>query len=263
MTARRACAMAALMTALTAPARGAEEPLPPGTYRLEMRIAAHTDLPVIGAMETATVSLSRVEIRRDGEQVRQTHRVCMTRFEGGLPIVRMLMPARFVAALDAPSYPLDLRYGADGWRYRADLGRVRVGLDESAAQTPLPTDAADPGVIDWDGDGRPGATLLLSVAGIAEGELYVVQRGHSVLEGRIVGVGLAEGHFATLAFEQGLIGADPSFLARSPRITLDPQHSSFRLMRVADDTRCEDIDTAAYQPSSTEERRAVAAAERP
>jgi hypothetical protein len=259
------CAGAAALLALATGAAGADDgPLPPGTYRLEMRIAAHTDLPVIGPMETATVSVSRVALRRDGDTVRQSHRVCSTRFEGGLPIVRMLMPARFLAALGEQRYPAELAYTADGWHYRADLGHVRVGLDDAGAGGPLPTEAGDPGVSDWDGDGRPGATLLLSVAGIAEGELYVVQRGRSVLDGRVTGVGQAEGRFETLAFEQRLIGADPGFLARSPRITLDPERISFRLVRVADDTPCATIETAAYVPGvAAEARRAAAAPEAP
>lgn len=231
------------------PAPG-QEALPPGTYRLEMRIGARTAIPLFGSAESATVSLSRVEIRRDGDRLWQAHRVCATRFEGGVSIVRITMPARFIASLASHDYPLDIEYGADGWRYRADLGREHVGYRPQQPDAPLPRKAADPAVIDSDGDGHPGATLELSIARLAEGELYIVQRGHSALDGRVVALGQAEGRIDVRLFEQAVLGADPGFLLRQPDIELDPSRSTFRLIRVADGTPCTALEDAAYTPQT-------------
>lgn len=229
-----------------APAAGSGEPLPPGTYRLEMRVGAHTAIPLLGATETATVSVSRAVIERNGTRLRQTHQVCSVRFEGGVPIVRLSMPPSFIALLGAPSYPVALRYADDAWRYAADLGVERVGYRPADGGDALPRSAADPRVVDADGDGHPGATLRLTIAGLADGELYVVQRGHSALDGRVVARGHAEGRIAVHFFEQELLGAAPGFLARRPDVRLDPTRSTFRLVRVADGTPCAALDTAPY-----------------
>jgi hypothetical protein len=226
-----------------------QAPLPPGTYRLDMQVGARTTIPIVGSAETATVSQSRVEIRRSGDRLRQTHRVCATRFDGGIPIVRMVMPERFIAALAVHEYPLEITYGAGGWHYRADLGPEHVGYRPQPLDT-LPREATDPAVIDSDGDGHPGATLGLSIARLAEGELYIVQRGHSRLEGHIVAVGQVEGRIDVRLFEQAVLGADPGFLRRTPEIELDPARSTFRLVRVADGTPCAALAAAAYDPGS-------------
>jgi hypothetical protein len=240
---------AGAVAALEAAPPAALEALPVGTYRLEMRIGAHTAIPMIGSAETATVSLSRVEIRRHGDGLRQTHRVCATRFEGGVPIVRMVMPKRFIESLASHDYPLQVDYGANGWRYRADLGREHVGYTPDPNET-LPREESDPAVIDSDGDGHPGATLELSIAGLAEGELYIVQRGHSSLEGNVVAIGQAAGRIDVRVFEQAVLGARPGFLRRQPAIELDPARSTFQLTRVAEGTPCERLQVAPYDPGT-------------
>jgi hypothetical protein len=214
-------------------------PLAPGTYRLEMRFASHADLPLLGPLRSTTVSTSVVEIgARDGA-LEQTHRVCAARFDGAVPGARIEMPARFIAALGTPSYPIALsREGAE-WRYHADLGVEYVGWhpNDDAA---LPSRPDDPGVYDWDGDGRPAATLRLSLP-IAKGELYVVQRAHSVLAGRVVAPDRVEGRIDVPLFEQAVIGARPGFLRRSPRATPDGERSRFVLERMAAGATCRDV----------------------
>src|SRR5690606_14696021 len=120
----------------------------------------------------------------------------------------------FIAALGVRSSPIVLRHDGAAWRYAADLGFEHVGYRANGRDEPLPRDAADPRVVDADGDGHPGATLRLTIAGLADGELYVVQRGHSTLAGRVVARGQAAGRIDVRLFEQALLGADPGFLAR-------------------------------------------------
>lgn len=245
---RRLLGLASMALLIASRAAAGDDPLPPGVYRLEMRMAARTAVPLVGAAATATVSLARVEIQRDGGGWRQTHRVCGVRFEGGLPLVRMRMPERFVSALATPSYPLELTPAAEGWRYRADLGVETVGFQPTVGTPALPAAATDPRVYDWDGDGHPGATLHLSIAGLADGELYVVQRGHSVLEGAVTARGQAAGHIEVRVFQQAVLAAAPAFLARDPDIVPVPSQSAFHLTRVPDGTGCAALAAAPYAP---------------
>ena len=102
-----------------------------------MRFASHAELPLFGKARSTTVSTSLVEIHERDGGLRQTHRVCDVRFEGGVPGVRIEMPPGFVAALGTHAYPIALTWEDGGWRYQADLGVEYVGwrADDSA---PLP-----------------------------------------------------------------------------------------------------------------------------
>jgi hypothetical protein len=93
-------------------------------------------------------------------------------------------------------------------------------------------------VFDWDNDGHPGATLRLSVPLLPDGELYVVQTGHSVLNGRIMDGGTIEGGIEVQNFQQRVLGARPSFLNRSPDIQADPNASRFTISPVQSGTTC-------------------------
>jgi hypothetical protein len=236
----------ALVLAVVSGRAWAASPLAPGTYRLEMRFASHAALPLIGAVRSTTVSTSLVEIRERGGTLEQTHRVCDARFESPVP-GRIEMPPRFIAALGTHSYPIALSEDGAGWRYQADLGIEYVGW-HSDDGAPLPERSDDPGVYDWDGDGRPAATLRLSLPIVPAGELYVVQRAHSVLDGRIVAADRVEGRIDVPLFEQAVIGARPGFLRRSPRATQDPERSRFVLERVGTGAACADLVQAGSDP---------------
>jgi hypothetical protein len=215
-------------------------PLVPGAYRLELRYVSHAALPLIGAVRSATVSTSLVHVAGHDGSLAQTHRVCDARFEGAVPGVRIEMPPAFVTALGAHTYPITLTADDAGWRYHADLGVEYVGWhrDDSA---PLPERPDGPGVYDWDGDGRPAATLRIRLPIAPAGELYVVQRAHSVLDGRLVAPDRVEGRIHVLQFEQAVIGARPGFLRRAPNATQDAERSRFALWRVEDAVACDDL----------------------
>ncbi len=214
-------------------------PLAPGTYRLEMRVASHATIPLIGESGSTTVSIALVDLRMRDGALEQTHRVCDARLDGALPIFRIEMPPRFIDALGTHTYPVAVSEAVDGWDYRADLGVETVGwrADDGA----LPTSIDDPRVYDSDGDGAPAATLRLTIPIAPDGELYVVQRGHSILDGRVVSPDRVEGRVDVRVFEQAVVKARPGFLRRSPDVTQDPEKSRFVLERVADGAACADL----------------------
>ena len=156
-------------------------------------------------------------------------------------MVKMVFPDKFVAALAKHAYPIQIERDAQGWRYRADLGVERIGYSVDSGDGKLPTKIDDPAVYDWDGDGHPGATLRLSVPLLPDGELYVVQRGQSVLNGRVVTPGRIDGDIEVRSFEHRVLGAKPSFLNRSPEIEPDPKRSRFSLSPVPAGTTCESL----------------------
>jgi hypothetical protein len=232
-----------LTAALLAPAPLAAEPeamLPPGLYRLDMIMASATKIPFFGSSRSASRSVSLVEIRHDGGALTQTHRVCDMRVLEASAI-KIVFPEKFIAALARPSYAVRLEKDAQGWSYRADLGLERIGYRANGAADKLPEKIDDGAVFDWDSDGHPGATLKLSVPLLPSGDLFIVQRAHSILTGRVLQPGKVEGGMEVRWFEQRVLGAKPSFLARSPEITPDPEKSRFSLAPLPAGTTCESL----------------------
>jgi hypothetical protein len=216
-------------------------PLPLGTYRLEMVMATVSRLPFFGSSKSASKSVSLVEVRRAGADLVQSHQVCAFRVLEDSAMIKMIFPDKFVAALAKHTYPIQIERDAQGWRYRADLGVERIGYRVDAMDGKLPTKINDPAVYDWDGDGHPGATLILAVPLLPDGELYVVQRGQSVLSGRVVTPGRIDGEIEVRSFEHRVPGTKPSFLNRSPEIEPDPKGSRFSLSPVPLGTTCESV----------------------
>ena len=225
-----------------------DQPLAPGAYRLEMIMASTTRVPLFGTSKSASKSVSLVEIKRDGAALIQTHKACEFRVLEDSKFIKMIFPDKFVAALARHTYPLQVDKDALGWSYRADLGVERIGYKSIGNETELPSKIDDPAVYDWEGDGQPAATLKISIPLLPDGELYVVQRGHSILNGRIVQTGRVEGNIETRLFEQRVLGAWPGFLNQSAEVQPDPKESRFILSRIADGSSCESLRGAPMKP---------------
>jgi hypothetical protein len=71
------------------------------------------------------------------------------------------------------------------WRMYRPESPVLLGITGDPDQ-PLSTDPDDPAIIDADGDGKPGVTVNIKIAGIINGEIYItrreIYRNHLTLE---------------------------------------------------------------------------------
>ena len=236
----------ALCFATAAPAQE-DQPLPPGAYRLEMIMTSTTRVPFFGASKSASQSISLVQIRRAGNDLTQSHTVCDFRvLDSGM--IKMVFPDKFIRALANHTYPIQLEKAGQDWRYRADLGVERIGYRNEGTEDRLPVKIDDPQVFDWDEDGQPGATLKLAIPLLPTADLYIVQRGQSILSGRVLEPGRIDGNIEVVRFDQRVIGARPGFLAKSPEIQPNPQESRFSLSRVAAATTCEILRGSATKP---------------
>ena len=168
-------------------------------------------------------------------------------------MIKMVFPDKFIAALAKHSYPIQVEKDGQGWRYRADLGIERIGYKQIAGELNLPTKADDPAVYDWDDDGHPGATVKISVPLLPDGELYVVQRGQSILDGRITGRGRIDGSIEVRSFEHRVLGAWPGFLNRSPKIIPDSTESRFSIIPIPQGSTCETLRGTAPQTTQNDE----------
>lgn len=237
-----ACGFAVLFNLLGGPSMATDAPpLAPGTYRLEMHLGTITRIPLLGSSRSSSVSVSLAEIRPAEAGWVQSHKVCDFRVKEDSTIARLVFPEKFIASLPRPTYSIRIESNGRGWQYLADLGVQHIGYRPNHGDGALPTGPEDPAVYDWDVDDRPGATLKLSIPLLPDAELYVVQRGHSILRGRVVGPGRIEGRIEVPEFNQQVIGAWPAFLKFTPDIAPDPKESWFSMTRVAPETSCESL----------------------
>ncbi len=91
---------------------------------------------------------------------------------------------------------------------------VGIRLDDPANE-PLPTDPADPRIVDDDGDSKPGITVTIRVSDDLSGELYIARREIFAYEAFLTGPDLLTGT-VTDDSEQLVIGASDPIFASSP-----------------------------------------------
>ena len=231
--AARLLAFALAAPLLVTPARAqdgaAKSWLPPGDYRLEMRLRSTAELPQLGPTQNVTVSVSRVAVEYAGGAWLQHHRVCRIWDASPGDWGRVRYPDAFVSSL-APARVRSalVRTRAGRIRYEADLGREWLGMVSGAA---LPREPDAAGVRDSDGDGHPGVTIRVGLPGLPDAELQLAQRSRTVLHGWLDEPGRLTGRVEMREFAQSVLAASPAFLRHEPRIRYDTAGSSFELVR--------------------------------
>lgn len=117
---------------------------------------------------------------------------------------------------------------------------VGIRLDDPANDA-LPTDPADPRIVDDDGDGKPGITVGIVVAGGFSGELYIARREIFSYDVELTAPDRLDG-VVTDESEQLVIDAtDPAFLTSTAQWVQYPDldRSPINLRRVDGDWDCE------------------------
>jgi hypothetical protein len=188
---------------------------------------------------TAVVSLMLVDQTQQGAEVTFAAEYCDHYSEDPDLVVHVVIPEAYTAAL--PPFTRTGRYEKDGdaWRYTLPkFWTVEGGMLDDIENDPLPASADSPHVIDQDGDGKPGMTLR--VTGLIDGEIHVVQRAWTEIDG---GPEAADELRGSVAFEadQVILTSDPpnlKDLATQATTDTTPCASFFRMKRVPDDADC-------------------------
>lgn len=209
-----------------------------GRWAMELRLASSTRVPMAGTERSVTRTLLLVELRRQGARWVQRQRVCEVTIDSER--VRMTVPPAFAAAIPERTYTSVERGADDPGRYTVDLGEDALGYDPAATAGALPEHARAPGVVDADGDGNPGVTVLGHFPLFGTVRLYVAQRSHLVLRGRQVAPGRFEGGVEIRVLEQRTLGADHRLFRRTLPLRPDAGASGFTMVRT-DATGCEPL----------------------
>lgn len=204
-----------------------------GTWAHRYDQVGISELPALGPEPTTIVALSRVEITAGEEPgaLLLSSEVCAVLIERERDIVQTVVPPAFIDAL-----PIEVRTATiDGDRLFAPwFSELRGVVLEDPDNDPLPTEPDDPRVVDLDRDGNPGLTVLST--GLIDGEIYIVQRSRSQLDGRLRDDTL-DGSIEWLV-EDAVLGADNPVLATAVPIEPDLEASAIRTTRIDAEVDC-------------------------
>lgn len=238
--------MALACSVLRAPAHGeGTGPLPDLSGRWAMlQVTSQIGvIPLVGERTRTTWSLVLLDVHQDGLAVRAQESTCSTTIDNGTALVKTEIPEAFLLSLSQMTWTATLEASGEGLRFvRPWVTSVNGARLEDPENEPLPTSAADPRVLDQDGDGKPGLTVRVRVMGLISGEVYVVQRDRSRLSGTVVSPDAVDG-LVEWTSEQSVLGASNPFLLGGAAARIDPvpEHSFFRARRIAEATTCADL----------------------
>ncbi len=198
-------------------------------------------LPFAGEVSRTSYVVQMVEIVQSGAALTLLDRYCLTHVEDGTPLVVTTIPRAFMASLRPQPRTAILSETDDGLSFvQAPYVEVRGALLEDEIADALPTEAADPRVIDQDGDGNPGLTVFVLILGIVEGETYIVQRVMTELTGTVVFSDRIEGTIQWTDEQSVLEASNP--LLKVDTIGYpdpDPTAHRFLMVRVDENWTCD------------------------
>lgn len=234
-----------MLPLLVAAALAEPPPLPDltGTYRLDLRISSTADIPVLGDAQIQARTTILATISPDGSGgFTQHHTTCRINPVSSIKIAQTSIPQSFIDPMPDKVYPVQLSPLPDGtWAYSADFGPQYIGFDPEKSGNMPPSEPDHPAVIDWEGDGHPGATIHLQAPVFGQVEVYITQLAHTRVSGVRNANGVVTGGVDVLALEQRSIAAKPGIFASNPKVTQQPGLSRFTLTPVAAGSTCADL----------------------
>jgi hypothetical protein len=227
--------LASLLFLLATPSSSLAGPVLSGRYVLTQRTVVVADIPILPDLSTETWSVGLLDLVHGSDRLQGRGKLCSIEMQTSSSLVRTELPRAFQRLLS------DVQLDARLTQRESDMvleesARVLVlgATLRDPERDPLPKEAADPRVVDQDGDGHPGVTVR--VRGIVNGEVYVVQRGKAALFGKSEPLGFRGN--VTFQSEDVVVGATRPALMRRTKARPDLERSTFVLRRVGAETSC-------------------------
>jgi hypothetical protein len=214
-----------------------------GDWRMDLYVVSHAKIPVLGTTTILAHTIFQATVDGEpGSQVLHT-RPCKLNPQTTRPIATTIVPQAFVDHLPKKDVALVMSQDAAGaWSFVGDMKPQDVGWTRAKYRPVkgalVPQDKEHAAVLDFEGDGHPGATVHLDAPLFGEIEIYVVQTAHTIISGDVGDGQVITGGANPKNFAQRTIGASNRLFISNPDITLDPGQSSFRLARVPAGTGC-------------------------
>ncbi|MCB9791930.1 MAG: hypothetical protein H6741_04310 [Alphaproteobacteria bacterium] len=210
-------------------------------YGMEVMVATSTTVPVLGDTHVYTRSLLLVEYSPVAEGLLQRQTLCAVEIDDDARLSDTLIPPAFIRSFPVQRNVVQLSEQGAGWGFVSDPGPVHVGFDARSSGGGVPQELDSPGVLDWDKDGVPGATVKLVVPVLGDIELYIAQTGHTILRGQLSAAGEVQGQVDLTYFEQHTLGASNRLFHTSPATRFVPEQSYFRIAPLEAGASCESL----------------------
>ena len=211
------------------------ELIPSGRYGIFLQTASHSHVPVLGRIPSASVAWIVVDVA-DGMTTQTT---CRVEMKGGGERASVRLGDGFVESLEVRRVPMVWTEDASGWSLHLDQGEVHIGYDPRL--TALPSEPDDVGVLDFDGDGNPGGTVVVTVPIVNEVQMYLVQHTHTLLDGRLGPEGTLSGTVSSRVMEQRTLAATHRLFSVSLKMSLDEERSYWWMVPVSADASCAEL----------------------
>jgi hypothetical protein len=209
-----------------------------GTWAQIQHSETVTDSPLGGDTINTTIhTLHLVEVTEEADgTLKAHHSICDIQAESDFIQTETIIPAAYINALEPYSRSVDFNWSTKEFTAER-VTEVKGCILDDPENDDLPTSDSDPRVIDQDGDGHPGMTIQIS--GLINGDLYVVERNWTLLEGTIVNDTRVEG-LLSWGVEQNKLGTSNVLLSMdiSSWVDPDPNKSSFEMIRANDGADC-------------------------
>ncbi|MBN2725404.1 MAG: hypothetical protein JXR95_15170 [Deltaproteobacteria bacterium] len=212
-----------------------------GTWAYLNIRASIINYPMIGLVNNRIISLLKYEITQDGTSINSAETVCEIIVDSSNDSITTIMPDAFVTSMPEEIRENTLSYTDGNWGYSQPKYWTTQGVVLTDVENEeLPGDPEDPRVVDQDEDGHPGMTVRLT--GSLSGELYVVQKGWTVLEPGSANETEMEG-LVTWADYQVTVDASTPVLKINPETNPnpDPEESYYKFVKITADYSCQDI----------------------
>jgi hypothetical protein len=157
-----------------------------GRWALVEVMPGLADLPIVGHVELTTISALFVDVTQSGSRLALSQTYVFVDVKMSPSVVTTTVPEAFVSSLPVVVRPAELQPAIDGWTLVSKPHtEVRGAHLADPLHDSLPSSPSDPRVFDQDGDGHPGLTVHVRLAGVVSGNTYVVQRLTTALRGSV------------------------------------------------------------------------------
>lgn len=186
------------------------------------------------SMRTFVISYGFTDIYLVNGQLMQRDRFCSASHKINFTSVESFFSDEATQAIVPPEHELTLRKRADTWWLSRSETPTLLGV-QADPNEPLLQDTSLYEFIDADGDGKPGVTVELLVAGFYKGELYIARRERFANEIALTNEYRLEGYVQDQS-EQLVIGASSRLFNQpaNPEQVLDWGLNPLLLVRIPD-----------------------------
>jgi len=208
-----------------------------GKWAMVQFLVAAADLPIVGTLYIDTIVGVLTEVTQTGSALIMQDAYCFTDTYPSTPLFRTDIPDIVMQSIHPDPRTVALINGGATWEIRQDWHtEVRGAVFEFPETDELPTEANDPRLVDVDGDGNPGMTILAEVLGLFQGQAYAVQRYRYRLQGELIDEDTIIGQLQWTS-EQNIVAGTHDILLLPFEDYTDPDSSKHRfIMKRVDDS---------------------------